>query len=123
MGYNLGMDPEDLLITVAQAESEHRGWRLAVRGELDLDTSAKLADHVQLLLDRGAILIVLDLTDASFIDSSGLRTLVHAGQLLEDAGGRLLIEGMSPAAEKLFELTGLLERNRDWTATRRDEPT
>lgn len=114
------MDPEQLLITVAQAQTEGHGRHVAVRGELDVDTSPRLLGEIHRLMAEGATLIVLDLTGASFIDSSGLRVLVHGGEALKASGGDLLIEGMSPAVEKLLELTGMLERRPDWSSERRD---
>ena len=106
------IDPQQLLITLADAEAGHTGRHITVVGELDLSTSNALIDQVSALVDGGATLVVLDLSGASFIDSSGLRALIGLGQLLESTGGRLVIDGMSPAAQKLLEITGLLEQFR-----------
>ena len=43
----------------------------------------------------------------SFIDSSGLRTLVMARQTAEESGRRFSISGSSKAVDRLLELTGL----------------
>ena len=56
---------------------------------------------------------MLDLTDVSFVDSTGLRSIVRASRLLVDAGGQLTVSGLSGAAERVLELTGLLEGLRD----------
>ena len=56
--------------------------------------------------------MILDLSRVSFIDSSGLRAVLSASNRLEAANGRLVVQGMSGAVERVFEITGLLERYR-----------
>jgi anti-sigma B factor antagonist len=57
-------------------------------------------------------LIVLDASDVEFLDSSGLRVIVASGIRLSNAGGRLLIEGMSGAVQRVLEVSGLIEQYR-----------
>jgi anti-anti-sigma factor len=82
--------------------------RLNLRGEFDMAG----VDLCQRELDRAhtrrAGRIVLDLSDLTFIDSTGLRTLVQAcgnsdGKAIE------LVPGPAPV-QRVFALTGLLER-------------
>jgi anti-anti-sigma factor len=86
-----------------------------MRGDLDLDTSAQLDRELTKLCERGATWVTLDASDITFVDSSGLRTIVRAGNALQARGGRLLIEGMSPAMQRLLEVSGLLESYRPQT--------
>jgi anti-sigma B factor antagonist len=104
------MDPEELLLTVA--ETSGHAWHVHGRGELDVASADQLSDRIEELVGRGATLVVLDLTDVSFVDSNGLRAIVGSGRLLEKHDGRLIIEGMSPAAQRLLEVTGLIESYR-----------
>jgi anti-sigma B factor antagonist len=94
--------------TSAVDDHEH-GWLLKARGDLDLDSADGLYQGVAELAERGAKLVVLDLTDVEFLDSTGLRAIVNAGDLLKDRGGRLVIDGMSGAAKRVLEITSLLE--------------
>jgi anti-anti-sigma factor len=87
-------------------------WRVLGRGELDVATASRLEAALEPLVDSRASLVVLDLTEVSFLDSSGLRTIVRAATSLEDGGGRLVIDGVSPAVSRVLEVTGLLERLR-----------
>jgi anti-anti-sigma factor len=91
---------------------ESGAWRVRGRGELDVATASRLEAALDPLVDSGASLIVLDLSEVSFLDSSGLRTIVRTATALEDAGGRLVIDGVSPAVSRVLEVTGLLERLR-----------
>ena len=94
-------------------------WRLDVRGELDLATAHQLDEAIQHAVDEGARTVLLDLGAVTFLDSSGMRSIVQASQRLEEQGGRVAWIGLSPAAERIFDLTGVLERLRDSAA----EPT
>jgi anti-sigma B factor antagonist len=87
-------------------------WRIEVDGDLDSSTCPGfLADGLN-LIEQGATGLVLDMKGASFVDSSGLRAIIELTQRLEDQGGGLQIDGLSPAAERILEVTGLLERYR-----------
>jgi anti-sigma B factor antagonist len=75
-------------------------------------TAPDLAQALDALIDEGAKLIVLDASDVEFLDSSGLRVIVATGIRLSNAGGRLLIEGMSGAVQRVLEVSGLIEQYR-----------
>jgi anti-anti-sigma factor len=60
-------------------------------------------------------LIILDLSGVSFLDSSGLRSIIQAGNLMTGRDGQLLIEGASGATQRVLEITGMLERYRAGT--------
>ena len=97
----------------AGAEMQESGaWRVTARGELDVATADRLAGALEAPVASGSSLVVLDLTDVSFLDSSGLRTIVRAATALEERGGRLIVDGVSAAVERVLEVTGLLERLR-----------
>lgn len=103
------------LVSVALAsegDDQARGFRLAAHGEIDVDTAPRLADALDALVDGGATMVVLDASDIHFLDSSGLRVIVSAGQQLADRGGRLLIEGMSGAVQRVLEVSGVIEHFR-----------
>ncbi len=95
----------------ATDEAPH-AWVLAARGEIDVDSCRRLDDALAHLVDDGARLVVLDLSKVDFVDSSGLRTVLRAEQQLHEAGGELVVRGMSGAVERVLEITGLLERLR-----------
>ncbi|HTJ71762.1 MAG TPA: STAS domain-containing protein [Actinospica sp.] len=78
---------------------------LLVSGEVDLAGSARLSAALGAALAPGAPLVV-DLSGVDFLDSAGLRALALAERTAADLGGRLLIVP-SPAAMRVFEITGL----------------
>ena len=52
--------------------------------------------------------VIIDLAGVTFIDSSGLRTLVEAHQRAEQAGRRVLMADPSVAVRRLFDNSGLV---------------
>lgn len=94
---------------VQRVSSDAQVWRLAVSGELDAASAHRLPKVLDFALAQGARFAVLHCDELSFLDSSGLRALVHAQSRFEEVGGRLILEALSGAAERVLELTGLLE--------------
>jgi anti-sigma B factor antagonist len=80
--------------------------RLFVCGELDLFTARLLEDElasVERWIDR----VVVDLSDLSFMDASGLRALAGAARRASERGLRFAITGCRPMVRRVFELTGM----------------
>src|SRR4051794_21574205 len=77
---------------------------LWLAGELDLASSADFRDRVETGLAAGARNVVIDMAEALFIDSSMLKELLRAQAAAEEAGGRLVLAGVRPAIQRLFEL-------------------
>ena len=78
-----------------------------VGGELDLNTSPRLRSHVSALLSEGADLIVIDLSETTFIDSSALHVLLDLRRRLHDVGGRFAVVCPTAAVRRTFEVTGV----------------
>ena len=94
---------------VVGAEGRAAVWSVRAQGDIDIDHASALALRLDDVLDRGAKVVVLDLSAATFLDSSGLRVIVRAGDRLRDHDGQLIIEGASGAVSRVLEVTGLLE--------------
>jgi anti-sigma B factor antagonist len=77
--------------------------RIIVSGDLDLATAPDLRACLYGQLADHAEIVVLDLADLSFIDSSGLHVLL---QTVNQDGGRLRILP-SAACLRLFDLAGV----------------
>jgi anti-sigma B factor antagonist len=78
---------------------------IAVDGEIDVATAPELE---RALAAAGAEKrVVLDLSECSFIDSSGLRTLLGARSAVESARGTLVLVVSDPGLLRVFEVVGL----------------
>jgi anti-anti-sigma factor len=104
---------------VEAARIEHRrepgetdAWRIDVAGDLDMATAPQLGEVVEAACEQGARSILLDLSGVTFLDSSGLRAIVEASKRIELTGGDIICTGLSGAAHRVLELTGVLESLR-----------
>jgi anti-sigma B factor antagonist len=82
---------------------------LAASGEIDVATAPELHDHLGKLLQDSPELLVVDLADVSFIDSTGLGVLVGAVRDVRAGGGDLRLVVTQPQIIRLLEITGLDE--------------
>jgi anti-anti-sigma factor len=74
-------------------------------GELDMDTTPELERTLREPLSQ-ARLVVLDMRDLAFMDSSGVHAIVNAGARVRRLGHRLVILRGPPDVDRLFALTG-----------------
>ena len=91
-------------------------YEVTITGEIDVDASAAIDTELDALIAAGARFIVLDLGAVTFLDSSGIRSVVRAARAVDDRGGRLTCTGLSGAAGRVLEISGLLDHLRDGEA-------
>jgi anti-anti-sigma factor len=84
-----------------------RGGRNAawvqVAGELDIETTPQLE---RTLREPRAQLVVLDLRELAFMDSSGVHAIVNASVRARQLGRRLILLRGPPRVDRIFGLTG-----------------
>jgi anti-sigma B factor antagonist len=80
---------------------------IAVGGELDMRAAPELRAAIDQALEAKIALLVVDLSDATFIDSTGIGTLVAALKRLRKARGSLELVCVEPNLLRVFEVTGL----------------
>ena len=79
----------------------------ALTGELDIAATAAVREQVDGAAGRRGL--VLDLSGATFLDSSMLKELLRAGSELDRYGTRLVLAGVTPQVRRVFELTRTME--------------
>jgi anti-anti-sigma factor len=88
-------------------ELESGTGRLTPVGELDMATVPQLERAARGLLDRHASELLIDLSQVSFMDSSGLRSLIMLHDDACEEGWTLRLLRPAKAPQELFRLTGL----------------
>lgn len=78
-------------------------------GELDLHVAPELQDRIEAAIEDGARLVVLDLSEVTFIDSMALGVLLGAANQLRRSGGHLRLVVPSRELRRIFEIS-LLDR-------------
>jgi anti-sigma B factor antagonist len=82
---------------------------LTVRGEVDVAAVRRFEDAVDEAIRASAGAFVLDLCDVQFLDSSGLRVLLHARALLGREDRALAIVCPPGPVRRLFEVAGIAD--------------
>lgn len=82
--------------------------RVAPVGEIDLATVGPLRAQIEDLVTSGFSRVTLDLEGVTFMDSTGLRLVLELVQAARDDHWELSVIEVSPAVERVFELSGVL---------------
>lgn len=80
---------------------------IEVGGALDLYTAPELKERLRGVIEGGKSAVVVDLSEAAFVDSTTLGVLVAAARRLRSAGGALALVCPQPSVRKAFDVTGL----------------
>jgi anti-sigma B factor antagonist len=81
--------------------------QLVLSGEFDLSSAAQIEDVLKELEERRPEVLVLDLRELTFMDSTGLRVMVSADARARDDSRRLAIVQGPEAVHRVFRITGL----------------
>lgn len=95
-----------------EVRTENGAPLLSVRGELDLATSPALEEQLEQVAATAPPLIIIDLRELDFMDSTGLSVLIRAHQRAQIARQELVIVNGSRQVRRLLSLTGVAERLR-----------
>lgn len=91
-------------------ESGDGAVRLALRGELDISSAERVESELSSLQDRRPRLLVLDLRQLDFMDSTGLRLILRADEAARAQGTRFVIVRGPQQVHRVFEIVGLDDR-------------
>jgi len=82
-------------------------WVFRPFGRIDAGHSTDLDAALSEGVEQGMSLIVIDLTDVTYIASSGLRVIIKTAKLVKSDGGSVRICGMNDPVMDVFRLSGL----------------
>ena len=85
------------------------GFLVKVTGEVDLIRSPELRGELMRLLRSDPQRLVLDLSNVTLVDSSGVATLIEVLQVQRNAGRKLVLCGLQNKVRSVFEITRLQE--------------
>lgn len=95
-----------------EVRREGRVAVIVVQGELDLASSPELEEQLERASNSGTELLVIDLRELEFMDSTGLSVIVRTHQRLVEQGRELSLVKGSPQVQRLLDVTGVAERLR-----------
>jgi anti-sigma B factor antagonist len=89
-------------------------YRISAGGELDLATRPELSAVVEEAIAPEVKELQIDLTEVTFIDSTAIKVIAHAGAEMRARGGQVEVMLGSRNVFRIFEIAGL-ERLLDLT--------
>jgi anti-sigma B factor antagonist len=85
---------------------------IAVSGELDIASAPELEQMLDQIQPELTKLVIVDLRELEFMDSTGLSIIVGAHQRLSEHGCELTLIKGPPQVQRLLDLTGVADRLR-----------
>jgi anti-anti-sigma factor len=82
-------------------------YRVAAGGEIDLHARSGLEQRIDRAVESGARLVALDMSDATFVDSTAVRTIFDAHARLQALDRRLEIVCANRNVLRILQITGL----------------
>jgi anti-anti-sigma factor len=93
-----------------KTESNAGTARVALAGELDISSAARLQEELDRVEASRPETLLLDLRSLEFMDSTGLRLILGADARARDDGRRLVLVRGPEAVQRVFSITKLDER-------------
>jgi anti-anti-sigma factor len=93
-----------------EVQNQGRATVIAVSGELDLASSPALQEELDRVAASDARMLIVDLRELDFMDSTGLSVLVRAHQRAEEQGRELAMVRGPQQVQRLLSLTGVADR-------------
>jgi len=81
--------------------------RVSLHGELDIAAARRLDEELEQIERESTAHIVLDLRELTFLDSTGLRSLIGADARAREQGRRVTLVQGPAVVRRVFEITGL----------------
>ena len=104
-GDNTALNADEISIRLSRTSSQST---VTVAGRVTIDSSPRLRSVLLKLLGRGAGQVVtVDLSGVSYLDTSGLATLLEALQLARRHSATLRVLGMTGQSRMLAEIAEL----------------
>lgn len=86
--------------------TEHQGVRVVrLQGPIDVSKAMELRELLGAQIDSPAARVLLDLTQVTLIDSSGIGILVTAHRRADGQGARFGLAGATGTVARVFEMT------------------
>ncbi|MFC3980791.1 MULTISPECIES: STAS domain-containing protein [Streptosporangium] len=96
-------------VTVVPGDAPEGILLLALGGELDYTNAERLRHDLHEAVGPEPRDLVVDLTELSFCDSSGLQVLLGVRELVQARGRRIALANPHQRLKRIFHLTGLAE--------------
>ncbi len=82
---------------------------MKIEGAVDVYSVSALGEAIQSAIVDGIRAVIVDLSDATAMDSSGLGTLVGNSKSIATYGGKIWLAAPNGRIRRMLEITGLMK--------------
>lgn len=90
-----------------QYDKENSFWDIELIGDVDIQSSSSLKEEINLMLNEVETDLIIDCTDLSYIDSTGLGVLIGVLKRVKNVQKEITIINAQSNIKKLLNITGL----------------
>jgi|ERR1035437_2622475 anti-sigma B factor antagonist len=80
---------------------------LGLSGQIDREGAKIFLERITHILDSGEQCLVIDFTDVTYINSTGLSALILVAKRLGKTGGKFILAGVIDPIQKVLKISGL----------------
>src|SRR5947209_6266121 len=80
---------------------------VVLNGEIDITTAGRVREALIAISQSGENKVVVDMSNVTFLDSTGLAALVGPLKRFRSMDGQIVLRGPTPPVRKVLEITGL----------------
>lgn len=92
-----------------QISHQHKTLIIKILGELDLVIASQFRQRVDDAWEEWPVLnMILDLSQVTFIDSSGLGVILGRYKKVKERKGEFILVGFNPQIGKILEMSGIM---------------
>jgi anti-sigma B factor antagonist len=88
-------------------DSQPQTGILALEGEIDLHRSSHVKESLEPLISQKTARILVDFSGVTYVDSSGLATMIETLQRIQSYGGKFAMFGLRDSVRSIFEIARL----------------
>ena len=99
------VEGEGHLSVEATVDRDTRTGRLTLQGELDLSSVDSVTTELDRLAEQALETVLIDASEVTFLDSSGLRALLAGREKLSARGVQLRVVDASLAVTRVLDMT------------------
>jgi anti-sigma B factor antagonist len=94
-------------VTIAQRQLAKDLWLVEAQGRFDRSQTPEFEKTLLHLLDEQHYNIIVDFSQATYINSGGLRCLLTCCRLSRNLGGDIVLSGLEARIAEIFSMVGL----------------
>ncbi|KAB7663464.1 anti-sigma factor antagonist [Bacillus sp. B1-b2] len=94
---------------IIDVKEQDMNVEVKITGEIDAYTAPKLRERIFSYSEKEGIVMVIDLSEVNYMDSTGLGVFVGLFKNVRSNNGEFKLVGLSSRLIRLFEITGLAD--------------